>query len=82
MEAFKVKMVDQTGAGDGFGCGFISGLIKGFDLEKALHLGVANGASVVGKIGAKEGLLKETEVNFWLEKPLKYSLNKTRQINQ
>jgi ribokinase len=78
MEAFKVKMVDQTGAGDGFGCGFVSGLIKGFDLEKALRLGVANGASVVGKIGAKEGLLKETEANFWLEKPLKYSLNKTR----
>ena len=82
MEAFKVKMVDQTGAGDGFGCGFVSGLFKGFDLGKALRLGVANGASVVGKIGAKEGLLKEMEANFWLEKPLKYSLNKTRQINQ
>ena len=78
MEAFKVKMIDQTGAGDGFGCGFVSGLVKGLDLEKALKLGVANGASVVTKIGAKEGLLKETEINYWLEKPLKYSLIKAR----
>ena len=71
MSGFKVKMVDQTGAGDGFGCGFVGGLAKGLTLEKALKLGVANGASVVTKIGAKEGLIRQTEVDYWLEKPLK-----------
>jgi len=71
MAGFKVKMVDQTGAGDGFGCGFIGGLAKGLEIEKALKLGVANGASVVTKIGAKEGLIRQTEVDYWLEKPLK-----------
>ena len=71
MSGFKVKMVDQTGAGDGFGCGFIGGLAKGLEIEKALKLGVANGASVVTKIGAKEGLIRQTEVDYWLEKPLK-----------
>jgi len=76
MEGFKVKMVDQTGAGDGFGSGFIGGLAKGLEVEKALKLGVANGASVVTKIGAKEGLIKEQEVDYWLEKPLKYSWQK------
>jgi len=76
MDGFKVKTVDQTGAGDGFGSGFISGLIKGWELEKSLKLGVSNGASVVTKIGAKEGLIKEQEVDFWLEKPLAYHWEK------
>jgi ribokinase len=76
MDGFKVKMVDQTGAGDGFGSGFIGGLVKGWDLEKSLKLGVSNGASVVGKIGAKQGLIKEKEVDFWLSKTLTYHWEK------
>ena len=78
MESFKVKMVDQTGAGDGFGSGFITGLIKGFSLEKSLQLGAANGASVVGKIGAKTGLIKLTEIDCWLDKKLKYQWIKVK----
>ncbi len=78
MESFKVKMVDQTGAGDGFGSGFIAGLIKGFSLEKSLQLGAANGASVVGKIGAKTGLIKITEIDYWLDKKLKYQWSKVK----
>jgi len=77
MDGFKVKMVDQTGAGDGFGSGFIGGLAKGLEIEKALKLGVANGASVVTKIGAKQGLIKQQEVDYWLEKPLKFSWQKS-----
>ena len=72
IDGFKVKMIDQTGAGDGFGTGFIAGLAKGLDLEKALKLGMANGASVVTKIGAKEGLIKQSEIDYWLGKSLKY----------
>jgi len=67
-KALEVKMVDQTGAGDGFMSGFVGGLAKGYLLEKALDLGIANGASVVTKIGAKEGLIKEKELDFWLKK--------------
>jgi len=78
MESFKVKMVDQTGAGDGFGSGFITGLIKGFSLEKSLQLGAANGASVVGKIGAKTGLIKSTEIDYWLDKKLEYQWIKVK----
>jgi ribokinase len=62
----KVKMIDSTGAGDAFGCGFVGGLVKGWEVEKALQLGVANGASVVTKIGAKSGLIKEDELKNWL----------------
>jgi sugar/nucleoside kinase (ribokinase family) len=68
VSGLKVKMVDSTGAGDGFGAGLIGGLARGWELKKALRLGVANGASVVTKVGAKTGLIKEKEQNYWLDK--------------
>jgi len=70
-DGFKMEMVDATGAGDGFFCGFVAGLIKGWPLEKALKLGIANGASVVTEVGAKTALLYEKNVHNWLAKPLK-----------
>lgn len=76
MEGFKVKIVDATGAGDGFSAGFIGGLAKGWELEKALKLGVSNGASVVTQIGAKAGLIREKEIDFWLNKKLSYRWEK------
>lgn len=61
-KAKKVKTICNTGAGDAFGSGFVSGLIlHGGDIEKALKLGIRNGASVVKKVGAQNGLLKKRE---------------------
>ena len=65
-KTFDHKTVDELGAGDGFSAGFISGLVKGLSLEKSLKMGMANGASVVTKIGAKPGLLHEEEMQEWL----------------
>jgi len=76
MPGFKVKMTDQTGAGDGFSAGLVAGLAKGWDLEKAVKLGLANGASVVTKIGARPGLIRQSEVDFWLSQPLEYHWEK------
>lgn len=53
----KVKTLNTTGAGDAFGSGFVSALIKYHDLKKALALGSYNSAAVVSKIGAQTGLL-------------------------
>ncbi|OGL71451.1 hypothetical protein A3C17_03615 [Candidatus Uhrbacteria bacterium RIFCSPHIGHO2_02_FULL_53_13] len=51
--------VNATGAGDAFGSGVISGLIHwNGDLVNSLRLGSLNAESVIGKIGAKEGLLE------------------------
>lgn len=75
-DGFKVKKADSTGAGDGFGSGLVTGLIKGWKLEKALKLGVSNGAAAVEKIGAKPGLIKESEIDYWLEKKLAYHWEK------
>ncbi len=62
LPAFKTKIVEETGAGDAFGAGLVAGLIKGYALDKALKLGLANGASVVTEFGPKKGLLFETDV--------------------
>ena len=67
---FKHKTVDELGAGDGFSAGFVSGLVKGFPLEKSLKMGMANGASVVMKIGSKHGLLGESDMEEWLGRDL------------
>lgn len=72
-DGFKVEMTDATGAGDGFGAGFVGGLAKGLKLEEALKLGISNGASAVTKIGAKAGLLHWQHAHNWLKKPLKMS---------
>ena len=68
---FKHQTVDELGAGDGFSAGFVSGLVKEFPLEKCLKMGMANGASVVTKIGSKPGLLGEKEMEEWLGQELK-----------
>jgi len=75
-DGFKVTMVEATGPGDAFGCGLIGGLILDYRLEEALKLGIANGASVVTKIGAKAGLLRKEEIKRWLQKPLAMSWEK------
>jgi len=58
----KVKAVDLTGAGDSFASGFLSGLIssKG-DIKYAIQLGIANSASCLTVLGAKNGLLKKKD---------------------
>lgn len=68
LTACQAKTIEETGAGDAFGCGLVGGLIKGFDLEQALKLGLANGASVTEHFGPKKGLLFEPEIKTWMKK--------------
>lgn len=53
----KIRAVEETGAGDAFGAGFISAYILGHELPTCLEWGKKNAASVVQQIGAKKGLL-------------------------
>jgi sugar/nucleoside kinase (ribokinase family) len=56
----KVRVIDKTGAGDAFGSGFISGLIKSnMDVEWAIRLGIANAVSSIKIKGALTGLLED-----------------------
>jgi sugar/nucleoside kinase (ribokinase family) len=52
-----VKAISRTGAGDAFGSGFLSTLIKTDDLKQALRVGTLNAESVIQKHGAKNGIL-------------------------
>ncbi len=62
------EAVDRTGAGDSFGAGFLSEIMRGGDIKKALQLGIANSTSCLQKKGAKNGLLKEGD--YYEESPL------------
>ncbi len=53
----EVKAIDETGAGDAFGVGFIAAYLKNKDLEECCEWGKKNSASVVQHLGAKAGLL-------------------------
>ncbi len=64
----KKPPVDETGAGDAFGSGFVAGLIHANELclkgqyswqniKYALNLGLANANSVVAHIGAQDGII-------------------------
>jgi len=57
MGIFKVETIEETGAGDAFGSGFVAGQLLDYSVKDCLKLGAANAASVTTKMGCKEGLL-------------------------
>lgn len=59
---------ERTGAGDAFGSGFLAALIKGKTIEESLIWGTVNSASVIGYVGAQKGLLKEEDIDMWVER--------------
>jgi ribokinase len=56
VEAFKVKTVDTTGAGDAFCAGFLYGLIFGKNLYECGRLGNFVASRCIMKMGARPGL--------------------------
>lgn len=53
-----VPVIDRTGAGDAFASGFLSQWLLGKSLKESIVFASANSTSVVGKIGAKDGILQ------------------------
>ena len=54
--AFAVEVVDTTGCGDAYCAGFIAGLARGWDTERACRLGSAAGALVATGLGSDAGI--------------------------
>lgn len=57
-----IKPVDETGAGDAFGSASLAAIILNNNLQTALEWGIKNSASVVSKMGAKNGILKISQI--------------------
>ncbi len=53
VEAFRVKAVDTTGAGDAFNAGFLYGWLKGKSLEACGKLGNYVASKIVERVGAR-----------------------------
>lgn len=64
--AFKVNVVDVTGAGDGWNAGLLVGLYKGWSVEVCITVANAVGALVVTKPGAITALPYRKELNKFL----------------
>jgi len=56
---------ESTGAGDAYGSGFLSGLLKKNSIEYAIELATANSTNCTQKIGAKNGLLQKNKWGSW-----------------
>jgi ribokinase len=66
IEAFKVEVVDTTGAGDAFCAGFLYGLLNNKSLEECGRLGNFLASRCITKMGARVGLprLEELKLSF------------------
>ncbi len=64
---FHMKTVDESGAGDAFTAGLITGLLNGWDLERALTFASAVGASCTRELGCFAGVFSFDEAVAFLE---------------
>ncbi|MBU0579344.1 carbohydrate kinase family protein [Patescibacteria group bacterium] len=61
-EGLATKVIDGTGAGDSFAVGYVSAILNGRGLKNQILWGKKNAASVIEKIGAKDGLLTRDQL--------------------
>lgn len=60
--ATQEKPLEKTGAGDSYASGFIYAILKGHSVAESMKYGAMNADSVIGKIGAQNGLLTNEEI--------------------
>jgi len=65
---FSVEAVDATGAGDAYVAGFLTGLVRGWPLEKTARFANAVGALCVTAIGATTGVRSLEETLEFMER--------------
>lgn len=70
----KFKVIDETGAGDAFGSGFVSGLIKAGEIEYAVKLGLVNSKYAISVRGATNGLLSEKDKKLIEKEKIKINI--------
>lgn len=68
MDAFCIKTVDTTAAGDAFNAGFAYGIAKGLSTKECVRMGSACGAIATQTTGAQNSLCDINKVMDFLEK--------------
>jgi sugar/nucleoside kinase (ribokinase family) len=63
---FEVHSMDESGAGDAFAAGFITGLLENWSIPEALRLASAAGASCTRALGCIEGVFRFDEAVAFL----------------
>jgi sugar/nucleoside kinase (ribokinase family) len=75
-QTYDVKSVDESGAGDAFTAGFITGMLENWSLEKSLRFASAVGASCTTKLGCIDGVFRFDEaIEFVSTHPLTIDSN-------
>lgn len=64
--AFAVEVIDSTGAGDCFVAGFVAGLLRGWQADRAVRLGNACGALATTALGATQAIRPLAEIESWM----------------
>ena len=68
LSALPVKAIDALGAGDAFVAGFLTGLVRGWNIEQCARLANGVGACCVTALGATTGILSFDETLAFLSR--------------
>jgi sugar/nucleoside kinase (ribokinase family) len=71
VKAFPADVVDTTGAGDSFVAGFLTGVLKGWELPACATFGCAVAALNIGAVGATGGIPRFDEAMQFLQREKK-----------
>jgi len=70
-KTFEMESVDESGAGDAFAAGFITGLLENWPLDHTLRFASSVGASCTRALGCTEGVFRFDEAQSYIaENPL------------
>ena len=64
---YSVKSIDESGAGDAFAAGYITGLLEDWSLEKTVSFASAVGASCTSALGCTAGVFTFDEALAFIE---------------
>jgi len=70
IKSLKTEGAEKTGVGDAYASGFLGARLLGKDVAECMRWGVLNASSVIKRVGAQEGLLREDEIKDLLEQNL------------
>jgi sugar/nucleoside kinase (ribokinase family) len=63
---YPTKLIDESGAGDAFAAGFITGILEGWGLEETLRFASAVGASCTRALGCIDGVFRFEEARAFV----------------